>query len=205
MTQDHRQELINLSWRYAVLIGITAHQGVVSKEVAEADRKRWAGLIKKHLQEGLRSLTTMQSHLCRSCPACHTKIALRFFRRNGKFLESEKLCGGHYFHLENTNRPAIAATAINAVPMMSDHHTVFAEFARTCSSRVGSVSQCSHPIHPESGNALSASLTNWAHCKIRKYNALLRRPPQIAKTRGISRIKRYCQLFTNDHCDRTSV
>jgi hypothetical protein len=47
MTQDQRQELIDLSWRYAVLIGITDHEGVVSKEVAEADRKRWAGLIKK--------------------------------------------------------------------------------------------------------------------------------------------------------------
>jgi hypothetical protein len=47
MTQEQRQELIDLSWRYAVLIGITAYEGVVSKEVAEADRQRWTHLIKK--------------------------------------------------------------------------------------------------------------------------------------------------------------
>jgi len=47
MTQDDRRQLIDLSWRYAVLIGITTHDGVVSQEVADADRRQWPHLIKK--------------------------------------------------------------------------------------------------------------------------------------------------------------
>jgi hypothetical protein len=46
MTQDGRQKLIDLSWRNAVLIGITSYDGIVSQEDAEADRHRWRELIK---------------------------------------------------------------------------------------------------------------------------------------------------------------
>jgi hypothetical protein len=49
MTQEQKQQLIDLSWRYAVLIGVVACEGVVAEEVAPQDRKRWARLIKKSL------------------------------------------------------------------------------------------------------------------------------------------------------------
>jgi hypothetical protein len=45
MTEEQRQELIDLSWRYAVLIGITDHAGIISAEQFETDRQRWPHLI----------------------------------------------------------------------------------------------------------------------------------------------------------------
>jgi len=48
ITEKQRQELIDLSWRYAVLIGVTDHQGIISAEQVEADRKRWPHLIHKN-------------------------------------------------------------------------------------------------------------------------------------------------------------
>lgn len=48
MTEEEHQDLIDLSWRYAVLIGVTDHEGIVTEEIAQADRKRWPDLIKTH-------------------------------------------------------------------------------------------------------------------------------------------------------------
>jgi len=47
MTREQKQTLVDLSWRYAVLIGVVAREGVVAEAVAAEDRKRWTRLIKK--------------------------------------------------------------------------------------------------------------------------------------------------------------
>ena len=47
MTQNERQRLIDLSWRYAALIGITNLDDMVPKEIIDEDRRRWAHLIKQ--------------------------------------------------------------------------------------------------------------------------------------------------------------
>jgi hypothetical protein len=44
----HHQELIDLTWRYAVLIGITDHEGIFADEVVETDRNRFGHLIEKN-------------------------------------------------------------------------------------------------------------------------------------------------------------
>lgn len=47
MTQDLYDELVDLSWRYAALIGIIDHKAIdiTDEEIAD-DRKRWAHLLK---------------------------------------------------------------------------------------------------------------------------------------------------------------
>ena len=47
MEQDKNQELIDLVWRYAVIIGITGPEGIVTQEQRETDIKRWPHLVKK--------------------------------------------------------------------------------------------------------------------------------------------------------------
>ena len=46
MTEDQRQDLIDLTWRYAVLIGITNFEDIVAMNVLLSDRERWGHLIK---------------------------------------------------------------------------------------------------------------------------------------------------------------
>jgi hypothetical protein len=45
---SHHQELVDLTWRYAVLIGITDHEGIFEDEVIESDRERFGNLIEKN-------------------------------------------------------------------------------------------------------------------------------------------------------------
>ena len=47
MEQEKHQLLIDLTWRYAALIGITDPEGIVTPEQFEVDKKRWAHLIRK--------------------------------------------------------------------------------------------------------------------------------------------------------------
>ena len=46
MTEDERQDLVDLSWRYAVLVRVTRHEGIFTDEIVEADRTRWGHLVK---------------------------------------------------------------------------------------------------------------------------------------------------------------
>ena len=48
MERHKHQELIDLTWRYAVLIGITDHDGIFADEVVRSDRNRFGHLIKKN-------------------------------------------------------------------------------------------------------------------------------------------------------------
>jgi len=47
MTQEEKRLLIDLSWRYAVLIGVTAGEGMFEDEVVANDKEQWGQLIKK--------------------------------------------------------------------------------------------------------------------------------------------------------------
>jgi hypothetical protein len=48
MEQDKHQELIDLTWRYAVLIGITDPGGICTDDIVESDRTRFGRLIEKN-------------------------------------------------------------------------------------------------------------------------------------------------------------
>jgi hypothetical protein len=47
MTQDEHYDLVALSWRYAVLIGITTPDGLFSGEIVKDDLSRWGHLVKR--------------------------------------------------------------------------------------------------------------------------------------------------------------
>ncbi|HLJ45445.1 MAG TPA: hypothetical protein VKU01_05535 [Bryobacteraceae bacterium] len=49
MTQEEHYGLVALSWRYAVLIGITSPDGIFSDEIVQADLKRWGHLVKTNM------------------------------------------------------------------------------------------------------------------------------------------------------------
>jgi hypothetical protein len=52
MTKDQHQELIDLSWRYAALIGITDMSDMLSEHELESDKRNWPQLI-RNSGEGL--------------------------------------------------------------------------------------------------------------------------------------------------------
>jgi hypothetical protein len=46
MTREQKAQLIDLTYRYAVLVGLIEPAGIVSDELAKTDRERWGHLIK---------------------------------------------------------------------------------------------------------------------------------------------------------------
>ena len=46
MTAEERQALVDLTWRYVVLVGIVDPTDIVTDEVVKRDRQRWSHLIK---------------------------------------------------------------------------------------------------------------------------------------------------------------
>jgi hypothetical protein len=48
MNQEQHQQLIDLSWRYAALIGITDISDIASPTDLEDDRRHYAHLVKLH-------------------------------------------------------------------------------------------------------------------------------------------------------------
>jgi hypothetical protein len=47
LDRDQHQLLIDLTWRYAVLVGITTPDGIFADEIVRADRKKWSRLIRR--------------------------------------------------------------------------------------------------------------------------------------------------------------
>jgi hypothetical protein len=47
MTRDEHQALIDLTWRYAALVGVTDVGDLFDAEVLSSDKKDWGHLIKK--------------------------------------------------------------------------------------------------------------------------------------------------------------